>query len=190
MQVKKALQTCPLSLSLKHTYTHINLSKQPPVFITISKSKDSAASVFGNSQTTSALAQWNESLCGVGHHQCLLHGKRRRIVEETLQHFGGELHKRGDGRLAGGGHWRLLSQLSEGLHRDSDLGQVGLLEGQVPKLDLPISLAATCMNGGKSYRRGQPSQSMLRPTGWRCWNKTLQLGLACMCVHAGMSMCV
>ena len=43
-----------LSLSLKHTYTHINLSKQPPVFFTISKSKGSAASVFGNSQTTSA----------------------------------------------------------------------------------------------------------------------------------------
>ena len=40
---------------------------------------------------------------------------------------------------------------------------MGLLEGQVPKLDLPVSLTAACTNGGKSYRKSQPSQNMLRP---------------------------
>ena len=169
MQVKKALQTCPLSLSLSNTHTHTSiypnshqsLLRFPKVRVLLQASLEILKPLLQS-------AQWHESLCGVGHHLRLLHGKRQRVVEETLQHFGGELHKRGDGRLAGGGHWRLLSQLSEGLHRDSDLGQVGLLEGQVPKLDLPISLAAACMNGGKSYRRSQASRSMLRPTGRRC----------------------
>ena len=159
----KRLYKHALSLPLSNTHTsiypnsHQSLLRFPKVRVLLQVSLEILKPLLQS-------AQWHESLCGVGHHLRLLHGKRR-VVEETLQHFGRELHKRGDGRLAGGGHWRLLSQLSEGLHRDSDLGQVGLLEGQAPKLDLPISLAATCMNGGKSYRRGQLSQSMLRPTG-------------------------
>ena len=113
MQVKKALQTCPLSLSNTHTHTsiypnsHQSLLRFPKVRILLQASLEILKPLLQS-------AQWHESLCGVGHHLRLLHGKRRSVVEETLQHFGGELHERGDGRLAGGGHWRLLSPAERG----------------------------------------------------------------------------